>query len=141
MSHLRRDVERLSKRVLPSISNKPTTERSILTVIRKPICRSASARVAAGSVSPKIGRKHCCINVAESAQVKLGAKLRSYMVLALITEAIRRGSAPYCGIPDWRNPLRLKKLTDYQGNDSSLIRSLFDEMDASASASGKEGES
>jgi hypothetical protein len=82
MSHLRRDVERLSERVLTSISNKPTTE-----VIRETRCRGASVHVAAGSVSP-----------AESAQVKLGAKLRSYMLLALITEAIRRGNAPYCGM-------------------------------------------
>lgn len=93
MSHLRRDVERLSERVLPSISNKPTTE-----VIRETRCRGASVHVAAGSVSPKIGRKHCCVSVAESAQVKLGAKLRSHMLLALITEAIRRGNAPYCGM-------------------------------------------
>jgi hypothetical protein len=76
-----------------------------------------------GSVSPKIGWKHCCINVAESAQVKLGAKLRSYMMLALITEAIRRGSAPYCGILDRRIPGEVDR-----ENDSSLIRSLIDEM-------------
>ena len=74
MSHLRRDVERLSERVLPFISNKATTEGPILTVIREIKCSSTSARVAAGSVSPKIGRKHCCINVAESAKVKLEAK-------------------------------------------------------------------
>jgi hypothetical protein len=86
MSHLRRDVERLSERVLSSISNKPTTEGSISInldsySIREAICRSTCVRVAAGSVSPKIGRKHCCINVAEVAQVKLGAKLRSYTSL------------------------------------------------------------
>ena len=133
MSHLRRDVERLSKRVLHSIINKPTTEGSILAVTRETICRSAIVRVAAGSASPKIGRKHCCIKVAESAQVKLGAKLKSDMMLALITEAIRRGGAQYCGILDRRmSPTR-------EADILSAIRGLFDEMGASESR--KEGES
>jgi hypothetical protein len=113
MSHLRRDVEGLSERVLPLLSNKPTTEVSILTVIRETTCRSACVRVAAGSVSPKIGRKHCCISVAESAQVELGANLRSYMMVALITEEFRRGSALYCGTLD-AGRISLAKLTDYQ---------------------------
>ena len=41
-------------------------------------------------------------------------------MLTLITEVIRRGSAQYCGILDRR--ILLEKLTDYQENDSSLIR-------------------
>ena len=102
MSHLRRDVERhLLERVLQSINNKPN-KGSIMTVIRETMC------VSARSVRILVGK-----NVAERAQAKLGAKLRSHMMLALITEVIRRGSAQYCGILDRRIPL--EKLTDYQG--------------------------
>ena len=45
---------------------------------------------------------------------KTRSQKRSYMMLALITKAIRRGSAPYCDIQD--RLILLEKLTDYQGN-------------------------